>query len=156
MLPYRSLLDRLHTQHESIDVIIRTLSHEKLVAAPVPGKWSIKDNIAHLARYQAVFIERINRIASGSRPLFESYVAEHDADFAAWQKWDLQILLDRLYADRKFIFDLVNGLSCTQVETTGSHQRFGEMKMIEWTEFFLLHEAHHLFTIFKLAHGATS
>lgn len=156
MLPYRSVIDRLRTQHESIDMIIQNIPQEKLMAQPAPGKWSIKDNIAHLARYQLIFIERINRIISGAHPSFESYVAEKDADFPAWQKWDLKTLLDRLQADRKFIFDLVNGLSCTQTETTGKHQRFGDLTVVQWTEFFLLHEAHHLFTIFTLAHNTAS
>jgi hypothetical protein len=154
MLPYRSLSDRLQTQHEAIDAIIENISPEKLLRNPAPGKWGIKDNIAHLAKYQPVFIDRINRIAAGDKPSFGSYVAEDDADFPLWQKWGLQILLDRLHADRLFIFKLINELSCTQIETTGMHQRFGEMTVIQWTEFFLLHESHHLFTIFKLAHSA--
>jgi hypothetical protein len=154
MLPYRSLLDRLQTQHEAIDVIIGNVGPEKLIRNPAPGKWSIKDNIAHLAKYQTVFIDRINRITSGKNPLFESYVAEKDAAFPEWQKWDLQTLMDRLYADRQLIFTLVNGYSCTQIETTGKHQRFGEMTVVQWTEFFLLHEAHHLYTIFQLTQSS--
>src|SRR4051812_2825338 len=90
MLPYRSLSDRLQTQHEAIDAIIENVSPEKLLQNPAAGKWSIKDNIAHLAKYQTVFIDRINRITSGEKPSFTSYVAENDADFPTWQKWDLR------------------------------------------------------------------
>jgi len=154
MLPYRSLSNRLQTQHEAIEVIIENTSVEKLFKYPQPGKWSIKDNIAHLAKYQPVFIDRINRISSGSKPVFDSYVAENDTEFSVWQTWDLKTLLDRLYEDRRLIITMIDGLSCTQVSSTGSHKKFGELTMMEWTEFFLLHEAHHLFTIFKLAHDA--
>lgn len=152
MLPYRSLTDRLRTQHEALEVIIENIPAEKLVKNQQPGKWSIKDNIAHLAKYQPVFIDRIHRINKGDTPSFESYHAETDTEFPAWQTWDLQTLLERLYEDRKLIISLVDSLSCTQLSCSGTHARFGVLTMMEWTEFFLLHEAHHLFTIFKLAH----
>ena len=32
----------------------------------------------------------------------------------------------------------------------GHHPKYGALTLVEWTEFFLLHEAHHLFTLFKL------
>jgi hypothetical protein len=32
------------------------------------------------------------------------------------------------------------------------HKKYGALTIMEWTEFFLLHEAHHIFTIFQLMH----
>jgi hypothetical protein len=37
-----------------------------------------------------------------------------------------------------------------QLTQTGSHPLFGSMSVEGWTEFFLLHEAHHFFTILKV------
>ncbi len=37
------------------------------------------------------------------------------------------------------------------LERTGTHPVFGTMNIAQWLNFFLLHEAQHLFTIFKLA-----
>ena len=39
----------------------------------------------------------------------------------------------------------------TDLDKGGQHPVFGQMNLIQWLNFFLLHEAHHLFTIFKLA-----
>jgi hypothetical protein len=36
-------------------------------------------------------------------------------------------------------------------DKTGAHPIYGPMHLIQWLNFFLLHEAHHLFTIFKMA-----
>ena len=33
---------------------------------------------------------------------------------------------------------------------SGTHPLFGKMNLVQWLNFFLLHEAHHLFTIFKM------
>ncbi len=39
----------------------------------------------------------------------------------------------------------------TDFDKRGTHIVFGKMNLHQWLNFFLLHEAHHLFTIFKLA-----
>jgi uncharacterized damage-inducible protein DinB len=153
MIPYRSLTDRTQTQHEAIDVLIEQTGKDRISLQPQPGKWSIKDNVAHLAKYQPIFIDRVHRILLGGEPAFESYRAENDTEFAAWQSWEIQTLLDRLHADRKQIKALVTDLSCTQLDMIGVHKKFGRLTIGQWTEFFLLHEAHHMFTIFQLSNN---
>lgn len=39
----------------------------------------------------------------------------------------------------------------TDFDKRGTHIVYGKMNLHQWLNFFLLHEAHHLFTIFKLA-----
>ncbi len=36
-------------------------------------------------------------------------------------------------------------------DKNGTHPAFGVMNLMQWINFFLLHEAHHMFAIFKLA-----
>jgi hypothetical protein len=38
----------------------------------------------------------------------------------------------------------------TDLQKKGTHSTFGEMNLLNWINFFLLHEAHHLFNIFKI------
>jgi hypothetical protein len=38
-----------------------------------------------------------------------------------------------------------------QLALKGTHPKYGTLMITEWTEFFLLHEAHHLFTLFRLS-----
>lgn len=153
MLLCRSLTDRIRTQHEAIEIMIEQTNNDRLNLHPQPGKWSIKDNIAHLAKYQPIFINRIHKILLGGEPAFESYRAENDPDFAAWQGRDLRILLDTLNADREQINKLINDLSYSQLDMVGIHKKFGRLTIGKWTEFFLLHEAHHMFTIFQLSNN---
>jgi hypothetical protein len=55
--------------------------------------------------------------------------------------------------DRKAIFQLVCSIPEEKLARTGIHKKYGRLTILQWTEFFLLHEAHHIFTIFKLANG---
>jgi hypothetical protein len=153
MLAYRSLTDRLQTQHEAIDALIEQTNNNRLTLSLQPGKWSIKDNIAHLAKYQPVFIDRIHKILLSGEPVFESYRAENDAEFPVWQGRDIETLLDTLHADRAEINKLIIDLSYTQLDMVGVHKKFGRLTIVQWTEFFLLHESHHMFTIFQLSNN---
>jgi uncharacterized damage-inducible protein DinB len=146
------LSERLNTQHLSLPSLITGLSDEQLTRNPSPGKWSIRDNIAHLARYQRVFIERVNTILSVNEPVFEAYRAETDPEFVSWQNKGKDELIRELEIDRRTMNSLLHGLTEKELERRGRHLKFGNMTIMEWTEFFLLHEAHHLFTIFRLAH----
>jgi uncharacterized damage-inducible protein DinB len=151
---YPALTDRLKTQHESIPMIIADVNKSGLEWHHSPGKWSIHDNIAHLASYQPLFIDRMNKILDQDTPVFERYNADIDPEFPGWQSRETLDLVEQLFIDRETILTLITGLRHKQLSRTGTHPKFGRMTIVEWTEFFLLHEAHHLFTIFQLVKSA--
>jgi hypothetical protein len=151
MIPV-SILERLQIQHLSLSTIIFHLNGEKLITKPVPNKWSIRDNMAHLARYQQIFNERIDKILMTDKPVFEPYKAENDSQFEKWLEKDPESLMMEINSDRKRLIQKMESLTETDLQKAGIHSAFGRLHLLDWTEFFLLHEAHHLFTIFKLAH----
>jgi DinB superfamily len=147
-----SIFDRLNTQHLSLPTIIEGLASDQIINHPIPDKWSIRDNIAHLARYQVVFLERLNKILSANPPVFEAYRAENDQEFEKWLQKELTELMVNIKSVRRTIIDELSKLTQTELSRVGIHLKFGKLTVIDWTEFFVLHEAHHLFTIFRLTH----
>jgi hypothetical protein len=119
---------------------------------PEISKWNIHDNLAHLAKYQIVFIDRLRIISEGHTPYFERYKAEKDNDFEEYREMTESDLLKSINLNRKFLHDLVSNLSDDDLTKIGVHKKFGELNLVQWLEFFVLHEAHHIFTIFQLAH----
>ena len=153
---YSSLTERLKNQHKTIASIIIKLNNSQIQYRPSPEKWNIHENIAHLAKYQPVFIDRIHKILTTEEPKFGAYKAEDDAEFAFYRAFTTYELLKRISSDREVIFHLVTHFPADKLERTGTHPKYGKLTISEWTEFFLLHEAHHLLTIFQLAHRGTS
>jgi uncharacterized damage-inducible protein DinB len=143
---------RLQYQHLSIIWIVDSLSAEKLLLKTAPKKWNIHELVAHLARYQTIFMDRIKKILNEEQPLIQRYKAEEDPAFDEWRNKSTFDLLQRLKADRQVIINQVMHLSEAQLIRTGVHTKYGEMNIQEWVNFFLLHEAHHTFVIFQLAH----
>jgi len=147
---YSSLVCRLKTQHFAVAEIIKNLDEQRLKHQPEPGKWSIKDNIAHLVSYQPVFIGRVHRMLKGDKPIFSAYCADDEDDFIEARGWPLEDLLSKLNGNRRQILELITNLPDDQLLLKGIHPKYGTLTITEWTEFFLLHEAHHLFTMFRL------
>ncbi|HTR30353.1 MAG TPA: DinB family protein [Puia sp.] len=139
-------------QHLAIREVIGERPDSVLRRPVIPGKWSAHGNIAHLAAYQPVFIDRLQRIARGPSPAFGRYVAEEDKEFPAYLDRPTASLLEQIDADRSRICSLLAGADDSFQGRTASHPRFGLLTVIDWTEFFLLHEAHHLYTIYALIH----
>lgn len=151
---YNSLTERLRNQHLAIAELVVGTSNDKLTTPPAPGKWSALDNIAHLTRYQKIFIGRMHQILTEDVPVFDRYNGDLDPEFTPFRSIGLPELLDIINADRSTIFDLISGLTDTELLRIGVHPKYGRLTISKWAEFFVLHEAHHLFTIFQLVNGA--
>jgi DinB superfamily len=173
-----SIRTRLRHQQETISELIANLSEDQLKQRINPDKWSAFEHIAHLAAYQPVFIGRLERIresneAQGKQsgeggmhpnqseawegpPAFGRYVAEKDPLFPVYLEKTVPELLADIAFNRDRIAAIFVGVDDEGLSDgidllrTGRHPKYGLLTTVQWTEFFLLHEAHHLFTIFML------
>ena len=148
---YTSIKDRLISQHLAIKELIRNLDEEFINRRPETGKWSIQENLVHIVSYHQVFLMRVNKIINNDNPYFDRYTSEGDANFDKMKKLLSVELLHHLKEERKKVTDFIFNLNKSELQKPGTHQKFGAMNVVEWTEFFLLHEAHHIYTIFKLS-----
>ncbi len=64
-------------------------------------------------------------------------------------------VLRRLQALRGDLIEIVKYLSPEQLNRIGVHPAFGEMTIPDWIEFFLLHEAHHLYVMMTRIRGTS-
>jgi len=143
---------QLRIQHtpDALNHLLYGLDEAHVKQRPIAEKWSILENIAHLGRYHEVFFERMQRILKEEHLLFERYVADNDEGFAEWCKNDFNQLIQKFHSSRKSLNEFLFKLSDEQLKRNARHPAFGQMSIIGWCEFFLLHETHHYFTIFKL------
>ena len=148
---YTSIKDRLNSQHLAIKELIRNLDEEIINKRPETGKWSIQENLVHIVSYHQVFLQRMEKIIKNDNPYFDRYRSDGDANFNELQKLNTGELIINLEGERKKVTDFLFKLSKSELQKPGTHQKFGVMNVVEWIEFFLLHEAHHIYTIFKLS-----
>ena len=145
-----SILARLEYQHQTIRELIENTPEEMLRQPIRPGKWSAFENIAHLTAYQPIFLHRLKRMQEEKDPEFPRYIAAEDPQFPPLLEKTLDQLLGQIDEQRALIFDQLKNMDEPTLERTGLHPVYGRFPVKKWAEFFLLHESHHLYTIFML------
>lgn len=121
-----------------------------------PDKWSAFEQIAHLTAYQPIFLRRLQLIVQESNPVFERYVAEQDPIFNECLQSELKVLLAALSDQRAVILYHLQQMPEAELKRTGRHPKYGLLDIAAWTQFFLLHEAHHLYNLFMLTRDLRS
>jgi uncharacterized damage-inducible protein DinB len=150
-----SRLQRCETQlQDFLSEAVRGVSPESLSRRVNPEKWSAHENLAHLARYHQVFLERMERILAEHSPSFASYRAENDPEWPRWANMPLQEMLAEMTSLRKKLMARLRSLTEEDFSRTGTHSKFGEMSLALWLEFFLVHEGHHLNVVLNLVRSS--
>ncbi len=144
---------RLATQLELLTPLFVGISDEALRRRSPSGKWSAHENLAHIARYHEVFLERLRRVLTENRPQLGRYRAEDDPEWAQWMALPTNEVLSRMKALRSGLIGMVENLSADELGRTGGHPVLGEMAIPMWIDFFLLHEAHHLYVALMRSRG---
>ena len=150
-----SIRCRLQTQLTALSRLVESVPAEMITRRSPANKWSAAENIAHLAHYQGVFIDdRLRRMLTEDRPRFGRYRAEDDPAWPAAAALPYAETVERLMARRAELNSLIGTLSSDALARTGFHPLLGDATVVLWLEFFLLHEAHHLYVILRRLHGS--
>ncbi|HJY85560.1 MAG TPA: DinB family protein [Candidatus Acidoferrales bacterium] len=149
----QSTSERLKTQLDSLPLLFSDASPEAMRRRPSSGQWSAHENLAHLARYHGVSLERLRRMLTEDRPNLGRYRAEKDPEAGLWMAMPTDAVLKEMKRLRGELIDAVEHLSPGEFERTGIHPVLGEMSIPMWIEFFLVHEAHHLYVAWMRSRG---
>jgi hypothetical protein len=141
---------RLLNQNLVIESLIEGLSEEELNLELYPGKWSIHQQLAHLASYNHTFITRLNIISETFNAKFNPYLADNDPEFLLAVEMPHPYLMEYLDEGRQLVRELLLSYNSSELVRVGIHATYGKLSVVMWTEFFLLHEAHHIYSIFRM------
>src|SRR5713226_935981 len=75
---------RLATQLECLPALLEGAAPGALDRRTRSGKWSVRENLAHLARHHRVMLDRVRKVLAEDRPRLPRYAAEEDAEWPAW------------------------------------------------------------------------
>jgi hypothetical protein len=147
------LLARLRSQLDALAVVRGDATQERLRRRPPSGAWSAHENLAHLARHHEVMLERMERILREDRPSLARYRAEEDPFWPAWPTRTPDDVIDALRRLRARLVARAESLGVEEAARVGVHSTFGPLPIAAWLDFFLLHEAHHLYVALTRARG---
>jgi uncharacterized damage-inducible protein DinB len=123
------------------------LSSEQIEARPAPGKWSVREVMAHLADCEIAFGFRLRQAAAGVQT-----IQPFDQDDWArnYDGYDFQTAAATYRALRAWNLAFVRSLTEEQRTTTVTHPERGTMTAWTIVETMAGHDLHHLDSLERL------
>jgi uncharacterized damage-inducible protein DinB len=131
---------------ERLAVVLDGLTAEEIEAAPAPGKWSVREVVAHLADCEIAFGFRL-RQAFGGQSLLQPF--DQDAWARSYGSYSARLALATFAALRDWNLAFVGGLSEADKELPAVHPERGEMVLWTIVETMAGHDLHHLASLEK-------
>jgi hypothetical protein len=120
------------------------LSHEQLVARPVPGRWSVLEVVCHLADTDANISQRLKRVLSEERPVFERVKPDLMLAALAYHERDVEDELAFIDLGRRQIARILRTSPPEAWERVGVVGDRGDKTVAQMVNGAVEHVAHHL------------
>lgn len=150
MLPY--FLERLEGTALRIEAKVKGISNE-ILSKQFNGKWSVKQNIGHLAEVDEINFRRIDEMIAGVAQLSPA-VFEPKKDY---NSQDVKEVLHYFHKTRIKNIKRYSGLTEIELTKSSVHPRLKErMTPVDLAWFDAEHDDHHLVTINNILKSATT
>lgn len=148
MNPYASFLaggDALTTIRGTaarLETAVQSRDTETLNRAPAPGKWSVRDILAHLADCEVVFAFRLRQALAEDYHVIQPF--DQDRWAATYAHYDADTALTVFTAVRQWNLALIAGLRADALTKLLAHPERGEMTFQVVVETMAGHDLNHL------------
>jgi len=140
MLPF--YLERLSGTAARMEEKVRGLT-DKLLSERFDGKWSVKQNIGHLAEVDQISNKRIDEMVSGAETLSPAVFEPQD-----YNPWPIEKVIAFFRDARKSNLDRYKRLSANHLSLASTHPRLKvKMNPVDLAFFDAEHDDHHLLKI---------
>ena len=123
------LLERLRRGAEMVAVSITGAAGSELDYVPAPGKWSIRQIVAHLADSEMVAGMRLRRIIAEDNPRIEAYDQNAWATNLDYTRRKTSPALETFRRIRGENYELLKDLPAAAFEREGLHSERGPMSL---------------------------
>ena len=123
---------------------IAGMSDHQVNAAPVPGKWSTRQVVCHLAGFEPVYVDRMKRVIAEDKPTIFGGDPNLFAARLAYDQRDLNEDLRLVAAARGHMGPILRSLKPDDFQRVGLHSVEGLMTLQTLLERITNHIPHHV------------
>ena len=118
---------------------------ENALASQVEGKWSAKQNLAHLTDLAPLEERRLQEFLAGATKLSAADMNNRATEVADHNRTPIATILADMRRQRQHWIGKLEVLSETDIAGTAIHPRLQQpMRMVDWVYFIAEHDDHHL------------
>lgn len=140
----RSAIDRFEAGARLPAERIKGLSPQQFDAAPIPGKWSIRQLIVHLYESDLVACDRMRRIAAMKRPLLIAYDESAFIANLHPESVDVALAAEGFAINRRLLVPVLRALPMEAFARDGVHNERGLVTLEQMVKGYGDHLDNHL------------
>jgi len=129
-----ALLERYRRGPELLAVVLTGVFGEEEDFAPAPGKWSVRQIVAHLADSELVGAHRFRQVIAEDNPTLIAYNQDQWAANLDYARRKPKLSLETFRRLRGENYELLKGLPEAAFARAGNHSARGRMTLLEMVE----------------------
>jgi len=146
-MAHQKLIDEYLAGPELLRQSVAGMTEEELDARPIPGKWSTRQVVCHIADFEPIYADRMKRVIAEERPTF--FGGDPDT-FAAGLAYERRVVADELAliaVVRRNMAAILRTLIPDAFERAGVHSQDGPLTLETLLRRITVHIPHHVATI---------
>jgi len=143
-MPYTNLLKEYARAPELLRESISDMTTDQLDAAPIPGKWSTREVICHIADFELVYADRMKRVIAEDEPTFYGGDPDVFAAELAYKDRRVDEELQLIESVRAQMSRILRSLDSKDFYRIGIHYSDGMVSLEVLLEQITNHIPHHI------------
>jgi len=141
-------LDDLLKQYEQAPNLLKTsiagVREDQFDQTPVPGKWSIRQVVCHIADFEPVYADRMKRVLVEDNPTMFGGDPDVFAAGLHYEKRSVQDELELISVVRRQMAVILRNTDIEDFQRTGVHSEAGPLTLETLLERITRHIPHHV------------
>lgn len=141
---YKTLIGNYLAGAELARSAVEGMTEEGLDAKPIPGKWSTRQVVCHIADFEPIYADRMKRVIAERCPTFFGGDPDTFAAHLAYEQRSVADELELLSAIRRHMATILRELKADDFQRTGNHSESGPLTLEDLLRAITDHIPHHV------------
>ncbi len=146
----KSLIEKYSAGYQEVIKALDGFPAESLTAHPIPGKWSAREIVHHLADSESTSAIRLRLLLVEDKPLIQGYDQDQFASKLKYNERDMAPSLETFRAARATTAQLLSLMSEEEWRREGVHSESGRYTVEDWLVIYAAHAHNHAAQIQRL------
>ena len=143
-MDYDSLIEQYLAGPRQLRAALAGVNPEQLDIRPIPGKWSIKEVVCHIADYEPVYADRMKRVIAEDQPMLLAGSPDAFVARLAYNRREVDEELALIEIVRSQMARILRSLPSQDFQRTGNHSVRGPVALESLLQQITDHIPHHL------------
>ena len=144
------LIAKYNDGFKEVSQALKDFPPELLTSRPLPGKWTAREIIHHLADSESTSAHRLRKLLVEDRPVIQGYDQDQFAIHLKYNERDTAPALDAFRAARATTAQLLTLMSADDWQREGEHSESGRYTPETWLKIYAEHAHNHAAQIRRL------